>query len=68
MTPKEMAAKVRAMMADHGIDFTDPRGGGGLGWRGDFHMASDRLMAEVLEELGYGEAVDLIRSVPKWYE
>lgn len=31
------------------------------------HRAADRLMCKALEDLGYGEGIDLFRKMPKWY-
>ncbi len=31
------------------------------------HKEADRLMCRVLEQLGYGEAVEIFRKVEKWY-
>ena len=31
------------------------------------HMEADELMCDLLEELGYGEGVDIFRQMSKWY-
>ena len=33
----------------------------------DRHVAADRLMCEVLKELGYGDGVAIFESMGKWY-
>ena len=31
------------------------------------HISADALMMETLEDLGYGEGVEIFRNMPKWY-
>ena len=31
------------------------------------HIEADRLMEELLIELGYGAGVEIFRAMPKWY-
>ncbi len=33
----------------------------------DNHRAADRLMCEILTELGYGEGVKVFEDMKKWY-
>lgn len=33
----------------------------------DRHYDMDNLMCNLLEALGYGEAIDIFDSTPKWY-
>ena len=32
-----------------------------------FHMEADKLMCDLLVELGYGDGVQLFQKTPKWY-
>lgn len=31
------------------------------------HIMADGLMCDLLQELGYGEGVDIFLKIPKWY-
>ena len=31
------------------------------------HRCMDRLMCDLLRELGYGEGIDIFEDAPKWY-
>ena len=33
----------------------------------DAHMEADQLMCTLLEELGYGQGVELFQNMYKWY-
>lgn len=35
--------------------------------RENVHRNMDRLMCDLLRELGYGEGVDVFELAPKWY-
>ncbi len=54
MTPKEFA-RIMAYFRDMEVDMELS------------HICMDKLMATVLESLGYGEGVDIFKNAPKWY-
>ncbi len=33
----------------------------------EFHKLADDIMCEVLNQLGYGEGIEVFRRNPKWY-
>lgn len=63
-TPKIFARKMAmiAQMYDNGEDqarrFIDEE---------EAHRMADKLMCDILIELGYGEGVDIFKKIPKWY-
>lgn len=60
MTPEEFAQRMRkiAKEGDQGSIGYDPE---------NAHGAADRLLCEVLTQLGYGEGVQVYESLEKWY-
>lgn len=63
-TPKTFAKKMAdiANMLEHGEDFA-----GRFIDQEDTHIMADKLMCELLRELGYGEGVGIFEKIPKWY-
>lgn len=68
MTPEEFAAKARSIIEEHRV--ADPEKSGithdtkGLI---RIHEDTDRLMAEVLDDLGYAEGLNLLWEFERWY-
>ena len=58
MTPEEFKERMR--------DAADAKNGAHYDIE-DSHRAMDRVMCELLRELGYGEGVDIFEDEPKWY-
>lgn len=61
MTPKEFADEMRRITDDEqhkGDPYWDTE---------QVHIEMDNLMCEVLEDLGYGEGVEIFRNELKWY-
>ena len=63
-TPKTFAKKMAdiANILEHGEDFA-----GRFIDQEDTRIMADKLMCELLRELGYGEGVDIFEKIPKWY-
>ena len=55
MTPERFLEKVRQICEEESGDVEA------------FHDSTDILMEELLISLGYGEGVELIRSMERWY-
>lgn len=61
MTPKEFADEMRRITDDEwhkGDPYWDAE---------QVHIAMDDVMCEVLEDLGYGEGIEIFKNEPKWY-
>ena len=56
MTPEEFAAEMREA-CEHYKDDRECR-----------HVAMDRIMCDLLRELGYNEGIDIFAGTPKWWE
>lgn len=55
VSPAEFAVRMRAIVDDDSADAEDD------------HMNADRLLAETLRALGYGEGITVYDSMHKWY-
>ena len=61
MTPEEFADEMRRI-TDEEQHKNDPY------WDTEqIHIEMDSLVCKVLENLGYGEGVEIFRNEPKWY-
>lgn len=55
MTPEEFAAEMREA-CEHYKDDRECR-----------HVAMDRIMTNLLRQLGYGKGIDIFANTRKWY-
>jgi hypothetical protein len=53
ITPDEFFRRMREIEKS-----ADPEGG---------HLAADELMCEILDDLGYGDGVEIFERMGKWY-
>ena len=61
MTPKEFADEMRRITDEE-------QHKGDLYWDTEqVHIEMDNVMCEVLEDLGYGEGIEIFRNESKWY-
>lgn len=58
MTPEEFKEKILAIKEEYydGIDDEEV-----------WHRRADKIMCELLRNLGYGEGIDIFNQTPKWY-
>lgn len=61
MTPEAFKETMLALQKKH-LDMEQETGD-----VASFHMEADTLMEDLLEELGYGDGVQIFRDSPKWY-
>jgi hypothetical protein len=57
MTPEEFKKAMEEILKREADD----------GDREECHWDADHLMCDLLEELGYGDGIEVYRKLPKWY-